>query len=190
MVWEERVELRCRYRPAEPAEAREEDELQLARDRAGDAQKEVVEAAVVEVVVDPGAADPPDPAVDDQVLAVVDVPELFNRPAGGIAGGGGLWGRAQLHRAHHAHLDAACQEPRVEVAALAVGVGAARVDDDAERDARGGLGEQHACELVADHARPEAELVDVHRRRRALDVAQHRRGELAAGDVDVRGRCR
>ena len=60
---------------AEPAEAREEDELELRDDRPLDADEEVVEAAVLEMVLDPGAADPADPPVDDDDLAVVDVPE-------------------------------------------------------------------------------------------------------------------
>ena len=40
-----------------------------------------MEAAVVEVVLDPGAADPADAAVDDEELAVVEVAELRRRPA-------------------------------------------------------------------------------------------------------------
>ncbi len=158
-----RVELVRRHRPTEPAEGRDEHELQLAGDGPAHPHEQVVEAAVVEVVLDPGAADPPDPAVDDHELAVIDVPELLNRPASLIAARGGLRRRTEPHRAHHAYLDAACQEPRVEVAALAIGAGAARIDDDADRNARSGLGEQQACELVADDPRPEAELVDVHR---------------------------
>ena len=46
-----------------------------------DADEEVVEAAVVEVILDPGAADPADAAVDDHDLAMVDVPEPAEVPA-------------------------------------------------------------------------------------------------------------
>ena len=57
------------------------------------AEEEVVEAAVVEVVLDPGAADPADPAVDDEELAMVEVTELRRRP--------------QPRRAHDADVDPA-----------------------------------------------------------------------------------
>jgi hypothetical protein len=35
-----------------------------------------VKAPVLEVILDPGTADPSDPPVDDRDLAMVDVPEL------------------------------------------------------------------------------------------------------------------
>ena len=72
---EERLELGDGDRASEPAEAGEEDELELGDDRAGDADEQIVEAAVLEVVLDAGAADPADAAVDDDELAMVDVPE-------------------------------------------------------------------------------------------------------------------
>ena len=67
-------------RTAQPREARDEHELELRDDRASDAQKEVVEAAVLEVILDACAADPADPAVDNDDLAMVDVPELVEVP--------------------------------------------------------------------------------------------------------------
>ena len=70
-------------RSAQPAEGREEDELQLRDHRAGQPHEEVVEAAVVEVVLDPGTADPADAPVDDDELAMVDVAELAHAPARG-----------------------------------------------------------------------------------------------------------
>ena len=70
---------------AEPAKAGEEHELELRDDGAGDANEQVVEATVLEVVLDSGAADPADPAVDDDDLAVVDVPEGAEVPAHGPA---------------------------------------------------------------------------------------------------------
>ena len=70
---------------AEPAQARDEDELQLRDDRPLDAHEQVVELAVLEMILDPGAADPADPAVDDDDLAMVDVSEAAEVPAGGAA---------------------------------------------------------------------------------------------------------
>ena len=89
---EEGVELLRRDGAAEPAEAREEHELQLRDDRPGEADEQVVEAAIGEMVLDPRAADPADAAVDDEQLAVVDAPR----------------------RAHDANLDAAGPQPLVE----------------------------------------------------------------------------
>ena len=78
---EERVQLGHRHLPAEPVEATEEDELQLLDDRARDAEEEVVEAPVLEVVFDPGAPHPADAAVDHDHLPVVDVTEAAQVPA-------------------------------------------------------------------------------------------------------------
>ena len=70
---EERLCAVCRDRAAEPAKAREEHELELRHDGALEADEQVVEAAVLEVIFDPGAADPADAPVDDDRLAMVDV---------------------------------------------------------------------------------------------------------------------
>ncbi len=70
---------------AEPAKAGEKHELELRDDGTGDANEQVVEATVLEVVLDSGAADPADPAVDDDDLAMVDVPERAEVPAHGPA---------------------------------------------------------------------------------------------------------
>ncbi len=80
MDGKELVELHRWDRSAEPAEARDEDQLQLRGHRSGDPHEEVVEAAVVEVVLDARATDPPDAAVDYDELSVVEVPELGRRP--------------------------------------------------------------------------------------------------------------
>ena len=82
---EEGVELGRRHRAAEPAKAGEEDQLQLGDDGACHADEQIVEAPVLEVILDPGAPDPADPAVHDDHLAVVDVPERANVPASGSA---------------------------------------------------------------------------------------------------------
>ena len=54
--------------------------MELRDDRPGDAHEQVVEAAVQEVILDAGAADPSDATVDDRELAVVDVPECAEVP--------------------------------------------------------------------------------------------------------------
>ena len=62
------------------AEARQERRLRLPDDVAGDAHHHVVEAAVLEVVLDPRAARPGDGAVDDVELAVVGAADLVLAP--------------------------------------------------------------------------------------------------------------
>ena len=89
------VELLQRDRSAEPAEAGDEDELQLRDHRPGHPDEEVVEAAVGEVVLDPGATDPAGAAVDHDELSMVEVPQLRRRP--------------QPRRAHDADLHATGQ---------------------------------------------------------------------------------
>ena len=51
-----------------------------------DAHEQVVERAVLEVILDSCTADPADAAVDDDDLAMVDVPEPAQVPAGLAAG--------------------------------------------------------------------------------------------------------
>ena len=72
---EQGVDLSDANPAAEPAEAGQEDELELCDHRAGDTDEQVVEATVLEVVLDSGAADPTYAAVDDYELAMVDMPE-------------------------------------------------------------------------------------------------------------------
>src|SRR4030095_14078875 len=81
-VREERLDVVPRDRAAEPPEAGEEHELELRDYRAGHPQEEIVEAAVLEVVLDAGSTDPPDSAVDDYELAVIDMAEAAEVPAG------------------------------------------------------------------------------------------------------------
>ena len=77
---EQAVELLGRNLAAEPAEARDEDELELRDDGPGHTEEEVMEAAVLEVVLDPGAADPADTPVHEHDLAVVDVAQAGEVP--------------------------------------------------------------------------------------------------------------
>ena len=65
-----------RQRPALAAEARQERRLRLPNYVAGDPDHHVVEAAVLEVILDARSADPGDRSVDYVQLAVVDAAEL------------------------------------------------------------------------------------------------------------------
>ena len=76
-----------RQRPAVPAEARQERRLRLPDDVAGDAHHHVVEAAVLEVVLDAGAARPRDRAVDHVELAMVGAADLVLAPVDALAVG-------------------------------------------------------------------------------------------------------
>jgi hypothetical protein len=78
---EQAVELVAPNRAPEPVEAGQEEELELRYHRPGGAYELLVEAAVVEVVLDSSAADPADAAVHDHDLAMVDVPEARQVPA-------------------------------------------------------------------------------------------------------------
>ena len=98
-----------------PPKARQEDELKLCNDWPFDAEEQVVEAAVLEVVLDSGAADPADAAVDDRELAMVDMPECAQVPAHRPVAPEWPDGRAQTRGAHGAHLDACRDEMVVEL---------------------------------------------------------------------------
>ena len=74
-----------------------------------------MEASVLEVILDPGAADPADPAVDDGHLAVVDVPEPAKIPANLSATAERALGDADLRRAHDTDLDTGGREAFVEL---------------------------------------------------------------------------
>ena len=121
---------------AEPAQAGDEHELQLRDDRAFDADEQVVELAVLEVILDPGAADPADPAVDDHDLAMVDVPQPAQVPAGRSARAERPSRRPRLGRAGHAHLNPRLRQPLVELPRAALGVGALPIHDQPARERR------------------------------------------------------
>ena len=67
-------------RPPVAAKARQERRLRLPDDVTGDAHHQVVEAAVVEVILDAGSARPGDAPVDDVQLAMVGAAELVQAP--------------------------------------------------------------------------------------------------------------
>ena len=149
-----------------------------------------MEAAVLEMILDARSPDPADPTVDDHELAMVDVPEPSEVPLGRAAGRQRPGGDAKLGRAHHDHLDPRSGEAVVEGLRAPLGVGALPVDDEPDGDALRGLGDQRICEPVSDEAGPEAELVDVHRRRGGGDIVEHPGVERRAFDEDIDGRGR
>ena len=82
-----------------PAEARQEGRLRLTHDVAGEASHDVVEAAVLEVILYPGPARPGHGAVDHVQLAVVGTPDLVLAPVDPLRRSGrGRPGRAERRR--------------------------------------------------------------------------------------------
>ena len=150
------------------------------------ADEEVVEAAVVEVVLDPGAADPADAAVDDDQLAMVDVAELAHAPAPGAGRGRRLRPRAQPRRAHDADIDATREQAAIELAARPVGPRALPVHDKPDVDALGRLGEQRRREPSPIVPGLKPNWLMCTEEAAARDVGQHRREEAAPPDVDLR----
>jgi len=162
--------------------------LQLRRDGTRDAQEEVVEPPVVEVVLDARATDPAHTTVDDDEFAMVDVPESVEVPPSRAGCRYGLDRGTQLNRADHPDVDARGKKPLVERAAPSVGIRPLAIDDDSDRDALGGLRNQKLCELDTDRPRPEPELIDVNRRRGRCDVREHRWIEVPTFDMNLRRR--
>ena len=132
-----------------------------------------MEAAVLEVVLDSGAADPADAAVDDEQLAVVDVPEPGQVPTSGAHAAERPDGCARFRRPDDADLDSGSGEPLVELPRAALRVGALPVDDEPDGYALRRLRDQGIGEGVPDDTGPEPELVDVNRGRRGGDVLEH-----------------
>ena len=92
-----------------------------------------MEPPVVEVVLDPRAADPGDATVDDDDLAMVDVPESVEVPPSAAADRDRLDGSPQLGRSDDPDVDAGCQKPLVEHAAASVRIRTLAIDDDSDR---------------------------------------------------------
>jgi len=88
-----------------------------------------VEPPVVEVVLDPRAADPADAPVDDDELAMVDVPESVEVPPSGAADRGRLDGSSQLGRSDDPDVDARGKKPVVERAAASVRIRTLAIDE-------------------------------------------------------------
>ena len=142
----------------------------------------------MEVILDSRAADPADATVDDDELAMVDVPESVEVPPSGAACHDGPDRSPQLDSPDDPDVDTRCKKPLVERAAASVGIRPLAIDDDSDRNAVGGFRNQHLRELVADGTRPETELVDMNRRHGRCDVRQHRWIEIPALDVYFRRR--
>jgi hypothetical protein len=154
-----------------------------------DADEEVVEATVLKVVLDACAPDPADPAVHHDELAMVDVPEPAHVPPGRATPTQCSGGNAKPGRTHDANLDSRSREAIVEVLRAPLRVRPLPVHDEPDGDALSGLGDQRVRKPVTDEARPEAELVDVHRGRGCRDVGEHPWVERGALDEDLhRGR--
>jgi hypothetical protein len=132
---EERRDLGCLDRAAEPTKAREEHQLELRDDRAGDAEEEVMEAAVLEVVLDTGSADQPTRPSTTTTLRWSIVAELGQVPPSGAVPSQRPERRSKLGRAHDAYLDACGREPVVERLRAPLGIGATAVDDEPDRHA-------------------------------------------------------
>ena len=147
-----------------------------------------MEAAVLEVVLDAGSADPADSTVDDHNLAVIDVAEPAQIPADCAVASERPERRTRLHRSDDADLDARLREPLVERTRAALRVGAPPVDDEPDRHALDRLRDQCVREGIPHDARAEAELVDVDRGCCGSDVLEHRRIEVPPLDVNVDGR--
>jgi hypothetical protein len=151
-----------RQRPAVAAEAREERRLGLAHDVTGHAHHHVVEAPVLEVVLDAGAAGPRHRAVDHVELAVVD--------AAGI-----------VAEVVDLDLRAGGSQARVHRVGRAVRLGAHVVDDHAHLHAVGELALEQLRHPRADLPLAPAEHQDVDGGARSLDVGEDAREEARAG---------
>jgi hypothetical protein len=95
--------------------------------------------------------------------------------------------RPRLRRADDADFDAGRSKPLVVLARRLLGRRALPVDHEAHGDALLRLADQRIGEAVADHARAEAELVDVDGGLSGLDVRQHRWIEGLSLDQDLSG---
>jgi hypothetical protein len=157
----------------------------LRDDRPREADEEVVEAAVLEVVLDPGASDPADPPVDHEQLAMVDVAERAEVPTDVAVGAERAERRPCLRRPDDADVDAGCGQALVELPRSSLRVRPLPVDDEAHDDALARLRRERLRERFADDARSEPELVDVDRRGRRRQVVEHSRVEGAPFDEDL-----
>ncbi len=115
-------------RAAVIGEGRQEDGLELAGDRSGESDVDVVELAVEEVILEPGPADVGDRAIDEDQLAMLDparLPEARHEPSGA---NGSL--AIRRHQVVEHHLDARGGEGVEHLARPGVRVAAERVHDE------------------------------------------------------------
>src|SRR4029450_3244733 len=102
---EERLEVLRWDRAAEPPEAGEEHELELPDHWAGGPREGLGEAPPPEISPDAAPANPAEPAIDDDELAVIDVPEAGQVPAGRAVAAERPNRYPGLRRADDAHID-------------------------------------------------------------------------------------
>ena len=140
LLREQFIEFLPENQHIQPAERRDEDELQLRSDGTRDAHEQVVEPSVVEVILYSRAADPADATVDDEGLAMVDASrvgrsstEWGRRPRRGWTGARSCDGPDDPD------VDARGEKSLVERAATPVGIRALAIDDDSDRNPVGGL---------------------------------------------------
>ena len=153
------------------AEAHQEQRLGLADDVPGDANHDVVELAVREVVLDPGASRPGDGAVDHVELAVVGPADLVLSPVEGAVVGV----EAVLVPGKEVvddDLRAGVRESGEHRPGRPEHLASLTVDDHANLDSLFHLLDQEVAELGADLSLPPAEHQDVHRRVSRLDVGE------------------
>ena len=175
---EERRQLR-RYRPAVAVEARQERRLSQADDIAGDPHHHVMEATVLEVILDPGATRPGDCPVDDIELAVIGPPDLVLPPIDPLPVGVEAVpvGRKDIV---DDDLRSSRGKTREHLPRLLVRPGAEAVHDHPHLDPRRQLLLQERGHPHADFALAPAEHQDVHGRLRSLDVGEDPREEVDA----------
>jgi hypothetical protein len=148
----------------QPSKGRDEHELKLRDDRPGDTKEEIVVATVLEVVFDPRPAYPTHAAIDDNELAMVDVPEPVEVPLSRCCSRNRPDGTPELSRPDDANVDASGEKALVKLMTRTIGVGALSIDYESNRNIVGRLAKQHLRELISDNAWPKPELVDVYRR--------------------------
>ncbi len=164
----------------------DEQGLELVDGRTRVADEDVVEALVVEVVLDPRPADVADPAVDDHELAVVEVAQVVEPPV-------------QLALRAEASLEVGARplvrdDPDPAVGELLVerlraerDLAADRVDHQPDLDAGGRLRDEGVLEGRPDVTGLEAVDHQVDRRGRRLDVGQHPGEEVASVEERLDG---
>ena len=175
-------------RAAVPAEARQERRLRLPDDGAGDPHHDVVEAAVLEVVLDPRPAGPGDGAVDHVQLAVVGAADLVLAPVDALAVGKEPVA-VEREDVVDDDLGARVGEAGEHLVRFLVRPRAEAVHDHPHLDALGQLAPEERGHLHPDLALAPAEHEDVHGRLRRLHVREDPREEGRALDqrLDRRG---
>ena len=175
-------------RAAEEPEARDEHDAELSDHRALDADEQVVEPPVLEVILDACTSDPSDPTVDDDRLAMVDVAEGTDVPAHRRRGAQRACACPRLRGSCDDDLDPRRDKRGVEVSRRVEGMGALLVDDEPHGNSATSLLCERLREDVADLAWAKSELVDVDGGGGRLDVGEHRRIEAPALDQHLRHR--